>query len=241
LEKQLKDFDEVTTQADEKAFYEISRVKDGMYKEAKFEGPMWTSKDFWWDELNKELDSSSWMDRRAPPHEQVTTQADQKAFDEISRVKDGMHKEVKFEGPTWAPKDFWWDELNKELDIPSPAQALESSITVRIVLGKETSLGIGLNSDNIVDKVRASSAAERAGIKVGDVVLGWQGQPLGAKRLQDIMRPAPVHVLSIARGSALGSDARANPDGAALVFRPSNLEKDGQVAPSLPERGPLEV
>ena len=91
----------------------------------------------------------------------------------------------------------------------SVEETLESSITVPIVMGSNPSLGIGLNSDNIVTSVRASSAAEKAGIKLGDVVLGWQGKPLGSDRLQDVLRPSPVHVLSIARGSALGSTARA--------------------------------
>ena len=87
-------------------------------------------------------------------------------------------------------------------------EELQTSITVPIIMGRETSLGVGLNTDNIVTSVRTSSAGDKAGIKVGDVVLGWQGRPLSGERLQDILRPAPVHVLSIARGSALGSGAR---------------------------------
>ena len=87
-------------------------------------------------------------------------------------------------------------------------EELEASVTVPIVMGRDTSLGLGLNSDNIVTSVRATSAGDKAGIKVGDIVLGWQGRPLAGERLQDILRPAPVHVLSIARGSALGSTAR---------------------------------
>ena len=75
----------------------------------------------------------------------------------------------------------------------SDAEQLRTSITVPIVMGKETNLGLGLNGDNIVTSVRESSAAARAGVKLGDVILGWQGRALERERLQDILRPAPVH------------------------------------------------
>ena len=89
-------------------------------------------------------------------------------------------------------------------------------------MGKETNLGLGLNGDNIVTSVRESSAAARAGVKLGDVILGWQGRALERERLQDILRPAPVHILSIARGSALvsaraGATAPASARGARTV------------------------
>ena len=56
--------------------------------------------------------------------------------------------------------------------------------------GKETNLGLGLNGDNIVTSVRESSAAARAGVKLGGVILGWWAAR-SARRLQDILRPTP--------------------------------------------------
>ena len=87
----------------------------------------------------------------------------------------------------------------------STEEALETSITVPVVMGRERSLGMGLNSDNIVTSVALGSAAAKAGIRLGDIVLGWQGTALKEKRLQDVLRPSPVHILSIARGNALVS------------------------------------
>ena len=85
----------------------------------------------------------------------------------------------------------------------SAEEALSASVTVPIIMGKERSLGLSLNTDNVITSVAVGSAAEKAGIRMGDVVLGWQGNPLEGKRLQDLLRPAPVHILSVARGSAL--------------------------------------
>ena len=45
----------------------------------------------------------------------------------------------------------------------SAEEALETSVTVPIVMGRERSLGIGLNSDNIVTSVTSGSAAAKAG------------------------------------------------------------------------------
>ena len=75
-------------------------------------------------------------------------------------------------------------------------------------MGRDTSLGVGLNRDNIVTSITEGAPAARAGIQLGDIVLGWQGQALEGNRLQDVFRPAPVHILSIARGNVLGSTPR---------------------------------
>ena len=82
---------------------------------------------------------------------------------------------------------------------------MEASVSVPVIMGRDRSLGIGLNGDNIVTSIEDDSAAARAGVRLGDIVLGWQGRPLDGVRLQDVLRPAPVHVLSIARASALVS------------------------------------
>ena len=105
------------------------------------------------------------------------------------------------------------------------AMALDKALTVPVLMGAEKSLGVGLNTDNIVTSVAEGSAGAKAGLRLGDIVLGWQGRPLEGKRLQDVLRPAPVHILSIARVSALhGSEreARAEEGGATPRFVPSS-------------------
>ena len=86
---------------------------------------------------------------------------------------------------------------------------LESALTVPVLMGSDKSLGIGLNSDNIVTSVAEGSAGARAGLRLGDIVLGWQGHALEGQRLQDVLRPAPVHILSVARVGALHAHAQS--------------------------------
>ena len=75
--------------------------------------------------------------------------------------------------------------------------------TITIVMGKEKSLGIGLNNDNIVTSLTPTSVAGKSGLRLGDVVMGWQGQPLRGRKLQEVLMPAPVHILSVSRGGVL--------------------------------------
>ena len=87
-------------------------------------------------------------------------------------------------------------------NLPPPPTGLPKgetlpSDTITVVMGKDTSLGIGLNNDNIVTSVTPGSVAGRHGLRLGDVVVGWQGQPLVDRKLQEVLRPAPVHILSV--------------------------------------------
>ena len=90
-------------------------------------------------------------------------------------------------------------------NLPPPPTGLPTgetppSDTITIVMGKDKTLGIGLNNDNIVTSVTPNSVAGRHGLRLGDVIVGWQGQPLMGRKLQDLLRPAPVHILSVCRG-----------------------------------------
>ena len=93
-------------------------------------------------------------------------------------------------------------------NLPPPPTGLPTgetppSDTITIVMGKDKTLGIGLNNDNIVTSVTPNSVAGRHGLRLGDVIVGWQGQPLMGRKLQDLLRPAPVHILSVCRGGVL--------------------------------------
>ena len=93
-------------------------------------------------------------------------------------------------------------------NLPPPPTGLPTgetppSDTITIVMGKDKTLGIGLNNDNIVTSVTPNSVAGRHGLRLGDVIVGWQGQPLLGRKLQDLLRPAPVHILSVCRGGVL--------------------------------------
>ena len=92
-------------------------------------------------------------------------------------------------------------------------------------MGREKSIGVGLNSDNIVTSVMEGSAGARAGLRLGDIVLGWQGHPLEGRRLQDVLRPAHVHILSIARVGALYAAQSRDSSGRAAAA-PSCVDED---------------
>ena len=62
--------------------------------------------------------------------------------------------------------------------VPTTSDAWDP-VTITIDLGDEISLGIELDDYNWVGVVRAGSPADRAGLRVGDVVRGWQGAPRG--------------------------------------------------------------
>ena len=88
-------------------------------------------------------------------------------------------------------------------NIPPPPTGLPRDTempteTLTIVMGKEKSLGVGLNNDNIVTSLTPASIAARHGLKLGDIVMGWQGRPLQGRKLQEVLVPAPVHILSVA-------------------------------------------
>ena len=102
---------------------------------------------------------------------------------------------------------------------------LESALTVPVLMGREKSIGVGLNSDNIVTSVMEGSAGARAGLRLGDIVLGWQGHPLEGRRLQDVLRPAHVHILSIARVGALYAAQSRDSSGRAAAA-PSCVDED---------------
>ena len=69
---------------------------------------------------------------------------------------------------------------------PGVELSASASETVTVIMGRSKSLGIGLNPDNIITEIDAGSVAARHGLKLGDVIVGWQGQQLSGRRLQDV-------------------------------------------------------
>ena len=135
---------------------------------------------------------------------------------------------------------------------PGVDLSASASETVTVIMGRSKSLGIGLNPDNIITEIDAGSVAARHGLKLGDVIVGWQGQQLSGRRLQDVMTPAPMHIFSVGRGGALAAAVQAAAPaparktvsrqfsfGRAFGRKKSKGDKDDAAAPPPPPEPPL--
>lgn len=66
-------------------------------------------------------------------------------------------------------------------------------------VGRMKRLGICMDDDNVVNFLMPNSPAASSGLKLGDVVIAWQGIPLDGRRLQDVLQESPVHSITVAR------------------------------------------
>ncbi|KAL1529106.1 hypothetical protein AB1Y20_000066 [Prymnesium parvum] len=117
-----------------------------------------------------------------------------------------------------------------------PSSATPMMLTITVHMGHERSLGIELDDDNAVVAMADDSVAASFGMCVGDVVVEWQGTPLDGVRLGDRMRPAPIHVLRIARGGrsctrTLLSTARVEAQPTAVSSAPGDDNAQMHAAP----------
>ena len=78
---------------------------------------------------------------------------------------------------------------------PGVDLSASASETVTVIMGRSKSLGIGLNPDNIITEIDAGSVAARHGLKLGDVIVGWQGQQLSGRRPGQRFRTGAPRVL----------------------------------------------
>ena len=123
-----------------------------------------------------------------------------------------------------------------------PGEA-EPTLNVTVIMGSHRSLGIGLSNDNLVTSFMPDSVAKSSGLQLGDVVLGWQGRPLDDRRLVDVLRPQPIHILSVARASHLRRSATEQPGSASAYShgRSSDAAQDEdhkpRIVPSIARSG----
>ena len=103
---------------------------------------------------------------------------------------------------------------------------MEASVSVPVIMGRERSLGIGLNPDNIVTSIDQDSAAARAGVRLGDIVLGWQGP-----ELEQLPRASPTPTAT--------SSAAPNAGHAHIIESVQRRRSQSSLAPGLrpPENG----
>ena len=65
-------------------------------------------------------------------------------------------------------------------------------------------VGIGLNSLNLITELAPGGAAARSGeLRLGDCVLGVDGEALEGRHLREVLRPADSHTFEVVRGAAV--------------------------------------
>ena len=95
------------------------------------------------------------------------------------------------------------------------------TLTVKLT-GCTGGVGVGLDQDNRVDMIREGSPAETSDLKIGDIVLQWNGIELydtieqQQRLLKDVVTPAESHTLLVSRAGSGPTNSLAAAAAAAI-------------------------
>ena len=124
------------------------------------------------------------------------------------------------EAPTSSPGDVEQQAMTRKVStdvrageaqlLPITPGGPAPMVLVTVDMSQESSLGIELNDLNWIGVVHPGSAAERAGLQVGDVVRSWapwrgpdlgplKAELLGGRKLAEVLHAAPRHQFLVAR------------------------------------------
>lgn len=69
--------------------------------------------------------------------------------------------------------------------------------TLLVSMGEHITLGLGLNAQNVVVEMSSDSVAAAGGVRIGDVVVAWQGVPMQGRMLTTAIAEAGQDVRNL--------------------------------------------